>query len=232
MACKEVQGITDNQDGVVALFQGPEGQEHPPASNDRPIFSGRSHPLGATRVKFREPSLLSAKEKVEPLTAFREQPAHRSRVVVTRRREIASVVVRVAILVAIIWFVKTGMMGTTSTQRYEDYAVDFSNQAALQSQVLPSKVPPAAMPRGRLDLAANLGMGSQPGFYDVVLTRAGTTYSVASGAAKLENGKPVLRVKLDVTQAPPGHFLLGVRSDGWDWKYYKVLLTSARWVRD
>jgi hypothetical protein len=101
----------------------------------------------------------------------------------------------------------------------------------MQSEVLPSKVPAAAMPRGRLDLAADLGMGSQPGFYDVVLTRSGTTYSVASGTAKLENGKPVLRVKLDATQAPPGHFLLGIRSDGVDWKYYKVLLTSAHWAR-
>jgi hypothetical protein len=86
------------------------------------------------------------------------------------------------------------------------------------------------MPRGRLDLVTILGLESQPGRYDVLLTRAGATYSSASGIAKLENGKPVLRVKLDVTLAPAGHYLLGTRTDRGDWKYYKVLLRSARWV--
>jgi hypothetical protein len=49
------------------------------------------------------------------------------------------------------------------------------------------------------DLVAHLGLGNQPGVYDVVLTRDGTKYSAASGTMELENRKPVHRVKLDLT---------------------------------
>jgi hypothetical protein len=47
---------------------------------------------------------------------------------------------------------------------------------------------------------------------------------------KIENGNPVLRVNLDLAQAPAGHYLLGIRAAGWDWQYYKVKLKSAHWV--
>jgi hypothetical protein len=47
---------------------------------------------------------------------------------------------------------------------------------------------------------------------------------------RLENGERVLRVKLDLTQTPAGHYLLGIRPAGWEWKYYKVILQSAHWL--
>ena len=230
MACKEALRITDNQERLLASFEAPEGQAHSPTCNSRQTCSGHSHALNTTLEKFQEPSPFYEIGKVELLTEFREQRSHRSRFMLPRHREIASAVVGIAILVAIIWSVKVWTIGTSTTQRYEEYTVDFSEQPALQNESLPSKVPPAAMPRGRLDLVANLGLGSQPGLYDVVLTRKGTAYGTASGTMRLENGEPVLRVKLDLTQAPAGYYLLGIRPAGWEWRYYKVILKSAHWL--
>lgn len=232
MTRKEAVRITDNEESVLASFEAPEGQARLATYKNRQTYSGHSHPLNTALGKTQEPSLFCAKGKAEHLTAFREQRSRRSRFMLTRQREVASAVVRIAILVAIVWSVKIWTQGTSPAQGYEEYRVDFSRQPSLQGESLPSTVPPATIPRGRLDLVANLGLGDQPGFYYVVLTRAGTTYSAASGTTKLENGKPVLRVKLDVTEAPAGYFLLGIRPAGWDWKYYKVLLRSAHWVGD
>ena len=230
MTCKAALPMTGHYEGLPAAFEAPEGQAHLPADNNGQACSGHSHALNTTLGKIQEPSPFCAVSKVELLAEFPEQRSNKSRFMLARQREIGSAVVGIAILVAIMWSVKVWTIGTYSTQGYEEYTVDFSKQAALQREPLPSTVPPAAMPRGRLDLVAILGLGSQPGLYDVMLTRAGTTYSSASGTANLENGKPVLRVKLDLTPAPAGHFLLGIRTDRGDWKYYKVLLRSARRV--
>jgi hypothetical protein len=230
MTRKEAGQITDYQEGVLASFEVQEVEAHLPACYNRHTCSGHSQHLTPALGNILEPSPLSAKGRAEHLTAFREQPCRRSSFMLTRPREIAAAAVRIAILVAIIWFVKIWTHGAAPSQRYEEYAVDFSKQLLLQGESRPSTAPPAVIPRGRLDLVVHLGLGNQPGHYDVVLTRSGTTYSAASGTTKLENRKPVLRVKLDLTQAPAGYSMLGIRPAGWEWRYYKVTLTSAHWV--
>jgi hypothetical protein len=230
MTRKEAGRITDYHEGVLASFEAQEVQAHLAPCNNCHTDSRHSQQLTTALRGIPEPSPLSAKGNAEHLTAFREQQCRRSGFTLARPREIAAAAVRIAILVAIIWFIKTWTHGAAPTQRYEEYAVDFSRQPALQPESRPSTAPPAAIPRGRLDLVVHLGLGIQPGLYDVVLTRGGATYCVASGTTELENRKPVLRVKLDLTQAPAGYSLLGIRPAGWKWRYYKVILKSARWV--
>jgi hypothetical protein len=230
MTHKEAGRITDYHEGLLASLAAREVQAHPATCNKRHIYSRHSQQPSPALGKAPEPSSFSPKGKVENLTAYREQPGGRLRSMLTRPREVGAVAARILLLVAIIWAVKIWTLGIAPTQRYEEYNVDFTKQPALQHESLPSTVPPAVIPRGRLDLVVHLGLGNQPGVYDVVVTQDGTTYSAASGTTKLENRKPILRVKLDLTQAPAGHSLLGIRPAGWEWKYYKVTLKSAHWV--
>ncbi len=230
MTHKEAGRITDHHEGLLASFGAREVQAHPATCNDRHIYSGHSQQLSTTLGKIPEPSSFSAKGKAERSTAFREKRGRRSRFMLTPPREIAAVAVRIVILIAIIWFVRIWTQGAPPTLRYEIYTVDFSKQPALQPESRPLTVPPAVIPRGRLDLAVYPGLGSQLGPYDVLLMREGTAYGTASGTMRLENGERVLRVKLDLTQTPAGHYLLGIRPAGWEWKYYKVILQSAHWL--
>ncbi|HXH49887.1 MAG TPA: hypothetical protein VNM47_11125 [Terriglobia bacterium] len=230
MTHKEAARITDDHEGLLASIGAQEVQAHPATCNNRRIYSGRFRQQSTVLGNIPETSLFPATGKAEQLTVIGEQRRRRSRFMLTRPREIAAVAVRIMILVAIIWAVKIWIHGATPTQRYGEYTVDFSKQSALQQESLDARVPPAAIPRGRLDLVVYAGIGSRPGPYDVVLTRVGATYGTASGTMKIENGRPVLRVNLDLTQAPAGHYLLGIRPAGWEWQYYKVTLKSAHWL--
>jgi hypothetical protein len=229
MANKEAARITDDHEGLLASFTAPEVQEHPATRNNGLTYSRHPRQLRAVLGSIPETSPFPTPGKSEQLTAVREQRRRRSRFMLTRPRKIAAVVVNVVMLAAIIWGVKMLTQGAPSPPRYGEYAVDLSRQPALQHGVNTSTVPPA-IPRGRLDLVVYPGLGNQPGLYDVVVTRVGTTYGTASGKMKIENGNPVLRVNLDLAQAPAGHYLLGIRAAGWDWQYYKVKLKSAHWV--
>ena len=229
MANKEAARITDDHEGLLASFTAPEVREHPVTGNNSLIYPRSPHQLRAVLRSISETSPFPAAGKSEQLTAVQEQRRGRSRFLLTRPRKIAAVAVNVVMLAAIIWAVKMLTHGAPPAPRYGEYAVDLSMQSALQHGSPSSTVPPA-IPRGRLDLVVYPGLGSQPGLYDVVVTRVGTTYGTASGTMKIEKGNPVLRVNLDLTRAPAGHYLLGIRAAGWDWQYYKVILKSAHWV--
>lgn len=230
MTRKEVVGVRDCHEGVLASFGTEKVQERPAMCNNCDTYSEHSQELTSGGVNIPEASPLSTDEKSEPSTASRDQQRRGSRARVARAQKIVGVALRAAILLAFIWFVKIWLHGAVPTLAYEEYAVDFSKQLLVEGEPHPSTIPPPAVPRGRLYLVLHLGLGDQSGLYNVVLTREGATYSAASGTAKLENGRPVLRVKLDLTQAPAGHYLLGIRPTGWEWRYYKVTLKSAHWV--
>jgi len=167
---------------------------------------------------------LSATGKLETSAAFRDQTSTRSRSLLRDPREMAAVTVRLAVLAGVIWFLLVWTGIAVPTERYQRYAVDFSGQPLLRGgPALPSALP-AVIPRARLDLVIHLGLGNQPGPYDVVLAQDGMRYAFASSTAKLENHEPVLRVKLDLSQVPAGESRLGIRPAGQEGNYYKVVL--------
>ena len=128
----------------------------------------------------------------------------------------------VAILVAIIWIVKIRTHATAPSQNYQEYAVDFSKQLLLCGESNAPPVPPAVIPRARLDLAIQLELGYQPGSYDVSVQRNGKVFAAASGTVRLENHEPILRVRIDLSRVPAGQYRFYVRPTGWEWRYYRV----------
>jgi hypothetical protein len=225
MTRKEVsERITDYYEGVFASFEARELQAHPATCDVCHTSFGQSRHPNATLGKIPEPSPLSARGKLELSAAVREEQSTRSRSMLRGPREIAAITVRVVILLGIIWFVIMWTGIAAPTQRYPEYAVDFSRQLQLRGgSSLPSPLP-AVIPRARLDLVIHLGPGNQPGPYDVVLVQDGMRYASALGTTKPEDHEPILRVKLNLSQVPSGESRLGIRPAGQQGQYYKIVL--------
>jgi Putative zinc-finger len=225
MTCKEaVARTTDYYEGILSSSEVQEIQAHLATCDKcRPYFEHALQMITAMG-RIPEPSMLSPKAKEQIMSAFRKQQSRKQRFTFRRPWAIAAAAVTVAILVAVIWIVRIHTRGTVPAQSYREYAVDLSKQLLLRGETSPPPGPPAVFPRARLDLAIHLGLGNQPGPYDVVLRRNGKVFAAASGTTKLENHEPMLRVKMDLIQVPAGEYQLGVRPAGWEWRYYKVLL--------
>jgi hypothetical protein len=216
--------ISQHDEGVLGSFESQGLQAHLGTCDHCRTNFGQSRQPSTSLGKIPEAFPMSATGKLEASAAFRDQPLTRSRSILRDPREMAAVTVRVAILVGIIWFLLIWTGVAVPTQRYQGYAVDFSGQPLLRGgSSLPSPLP-AAIPRARLDLVIHLGLGNQPGLYDVVLVQDGMRYAFASSTTKLENYEPILRVKLDLSQVPAGESRLGIRPAGQEGKYYKVVL--------
>jgi hypothetical protein len=171
-----------------------------------------------------QPRTSSTNVKPMPLGKSREQESRRPRFMSGRQREIAAAVVRVAALIGIAWFVMAWKGIEAPAEKYQKHAVDFSTTPLLRTQTMLPSPPRAVIPRGRLDLAIQLGAEYQPGPHEVVLVQDGMRYAYAAGSVKFENRQRILRVKLDLSRVPPGVSRLGIRSSGQDGKYYKVML--------
>ena len=111
---------------------------------------------------------------------------------------------------------------------YQACRLDLRNRFVLRGGGEQSPKPPTApleLSRGRLELGLDLPIGSREGQYEVqILGQPGKPVTSASGTAKIENYIMVLRIKIDVRTVAPGHYLLGIRRQGFDWTYYPVLL--------
>ena len=180
--------------------------------------------LATAAKKIPRPHTPSANIKPMPLVEPREQQSHRPRFMSRRQREIASVVVRVAVLIGIAWVVMVWKGTGIPTQKYQKHAVDFSTTPLLRTQTRLPSPPRAVIPCGRLDLAIQLGAEYKPGPHEVVLVQDGMRYAYASGAVKFENRQRMLRVRLDLSRVPPGVSRLAIRPSGQEAKYYKVML--------
>lgn len=167
-----------------------------------------------------EPTFFPASERLENPAGIQAHPSW-------SLRGVAEVSVRVAMLMAIIWFVLVWTGVAIPTQKYHEHTIDFSRQlVARGGSSLPSTLP-SVIPCAPLDLVIYLGRGNQPGPFDVALVQDGMRYAFASGIAKLESHVPILRVKLDLSQAPLGESQMGIRPAGGEWKFYKIILQSA-----
>lgn len=225
MTCKEaVARTTDYYEGILSSSEVQEIKGHLATCDKcRPYFE---HALQMVTAMGRipEPSTLSPKAKEQIMTAFREQQSRTPLFTLKRPWAIAAPILAAVVLVAIIWIVKLRTQGPAPKQDYKEYAVDFSKELLLRGEANPNPGPPSVIPRARLNLAIQLGLGSQPGPYEVVLEQNSKKYAISTGSTKLEDHKPILRVKVDFSQVPSGEYRLGIRPAGWDWRYYGVVL--------
>ncbi len=86
---------------------------------------------------------------------------------------------------------------------------------------------PFVFPRGIVHLALTLPLASEPGTYEVEISRDGQTEPLVatSGQAVLRSdGSTLLRVDLDTYKLRPGKYALGVRKDDSEWSYSPLLL--------
>jgi anti-sigma factor RsiW len=225
MTCKEAVGrITDYYEGVLPPSEAQEIQVHLATCDNCHAYFENSRQMTAALGKLPNPAPLSAKAKQELLTAFREQHARKPRFTLTRPWAIGAAAATVAILVAIIWIVWIHTKGTLPPQTYQAYAVDFSNQLLLRGESSAPPVPPAVIPRGRWNLSIQLELGYQPGAYDVSVQRNRKVFASASGTVRIENHKPILHVKIDLSHLPPGQYKFYVRRAGEEWRYFRVVL--------
>lgn len=225
MTCKEaVARTTDYYEGILSSSEVREIQAHLATCDKcRPHFEHALQMITAMG-RIPEPSTLSPRAKEQIMAAFQEQQSRTLPFGLKRPWAIAAVVVTVVVLIAIIWIIAIRTQGPTPNQGYKEYAVDFSKELLLRGEANPNPGPPSVIPRARLNLGIQLGLGSQPGPYDVVLEQNGKTYAIATGSTKIEDHKPILRVKVDFSQVPSGEYRLGIRPAGWDWRYYGVVL--------
>jgi Putative zinc-finger len=225
MTCKDaVARTTDYYEGILSSSEVREIQAHLATCDKcRPYFEHALQMITAMG-RIPEPSALSPEAKGQIMMAFREQRPRASILTPKTAWAIAGAAVVIVVLVAAIWIVKIRMQGPGPKQGYKEYAVDFSKELLLRGEANPNPGPPPPIPRAQLNLTIQLGLGSQPGPYEVVLEQNGKTYAVATGATKLEDHKPILRVKIDFSQVPSGEYRLGIRPAGWDWRYHRVLL--------
>ena len=112
--------------------------------------------------------------------------------------------------------------------QYKVAVVDLRNRSVVRGeQPSTSEQVAASLPARALDLSVYLPIGSEVGPYEIHLAREAETPLInASGAATLENRIIVLRSRVDLTELPPGRYLLGVRKGEFRWMYYTVALVK------
>lgn len=204
-----------------------------------PSRGGRAHPVTcpATRPCSGQPRQgpgttlhlipFPTGEKLESSAGVQQRESPRPGLALRSPREIAGASVRLAILAGIIWFVLVWTGIAVPTQKYQEHTIDFSSQTTVRgrSSLLATFSP--VIPGAPLQLAVRLGRENEPGPFNVAFVQDGMRYAFASGIAKLENHELVLRVKLDLSEAPGGESQLGIRPAGGDWRYYRVILKSG-----
>lgn len=112
--------------------------------------------------------------------------------------------------------VSIGLYEVNRVQSYERAVLDFRNTSPERGAE-PSETRPRtwSLPNRRLDLTVYLPFGSEPGKYELRLTRAGQALLTASGNAQLSEGDTVLHVRVDLSKYSPGNYLVAVRPGNW-----------------
>jgi hypothetical protein len=66
-------------------------------------------------------------------------------------------------------------------------------------------------------------LASQPGRYEVEVRRdTGKPPVVTSGDARIENGLTLISMRIDLSNLPPGEYVIAIRRTGHDWAEYPV----------
>lgn len=85
--------------------------------------------------------------------------------------------------------------------------------------------PPLVLPRGAIDLNAQLPPGSDVGSYEVaIFTEGRLAVGPVNGTAVFRNRNEVLRVRMDTSALPPGPYQLRLRPIGAAWQSFQILV--------
>jgi hypothetical protein len=103
------------------------------------------------------------------------------------------------------------------------------NKAALRGAEGNGNEAAAVLPPAPLNLSIYLPTGSEPGDYEVQVTRgSGQPLLKAQGQARLRDHIAVLDLKLDLQQLQPGLYLFWIRQVGSSWSYYPVFVREPK----
>jgi hypothetical protein len=103
--------------------------------------------------------------------------------------------------------------------------LDLTHRGVLRGEESGPPKPPLELSAGLLELTVYLPVGSEPGAYDVQISKqAGAPLWSGEGQAQSENQGVALRFKVDLSEAKPGSYFLAIRQHGWDWAYYPVAI--------
>jgi hypothetical protein len=154
-----------------------------------------------------------------------------------RWRRLAAVAALIALVVAS-WIVTRYLeeqvqMRQPSTREsrnvtYQADLLDLRNKAALRGAEENRNEAAAVLPPATLGLSIYLPTGSEPGAYEVQVTRGpGQPLLKAHGQARMRDHIAVLELKLDLQELQPGLYLLWIRQVGSSWSYYPVLVRAS-----
>ena len=115
---------------------------------------------------------------------------------------------------------------TQVTGTYIPASLDLSKQSTLRGTNAPDTdalIAVPTLPRQRLDLTITLPFASEPGEYDLAVSRASDPAVVAaSGQARIDHGNTILAVKIDLSSLPGGRYEVGLRRTQSTWAHYPV----------
>jgi hypothetical protein len=111
-----------------------------------------------------------------------------------------------------------------TVSRYQAAALDLKDRSVARGEGgHPPRTEPLVLPPKPLDLTIYLPFGSEPGIYRVqLLKKIDEPLMTVSGEARIEEGKTILRARIDLTHVDSGAVLIGLQQPPWDWTYYPV----------
>lgn len=144
---------------------------------------------------------------------------------VQRRKAIQIASVAAAIIIVLAAGAWILLRRHTGPAQLQPAMLDLTDRGVLRGPEQTSPAPPLSLHRGLLDLTLYLPIGSQPGTYEVQVVREpGQPMWSTRGEVKLENHKPTLHVRADLSHLPHGLYLLAIKPTGWSWNYYPLVL--------
>jgi hypothetical protein len=183
--------------------------------------------VGKLREDRAEPEV--SKELLDHFRRRSEMAPERAQVATGRRFKLGFTVYAAAALVAVIigaWLWSTRSPATRLNRAsYQPMALDLSSLSAPRSDETDQKPPRAfELRRGRWVLSIQLPRGSEPGNYQAQFLRPDQAAASLAGNARIEDGKTILRVNVDLTTFKPGNYTFAVRRPPGDWTYCLLVL--------
>lgn len=160
---------------------------------------------------------------------FRAEVKRARRSLVARRRLMVSGVAAALVIGAITTYEVVHREQPTTSHTagpYQAAALDLKDRSVARGEAgHPQRTEPLVLPHKPLDLTIYLPIGSEPGIYHVqLLKKIDAPLMTVAGEARIENGKTILRARIDLTHVDSGAVLIGLQQPPSDWTYYPVTI--------
>lgn len=166
----------------------------------------------------------------QEFTALRSEPAEGIHQNPTSK--VAAIVVLLLAIGAGVYFERADIEAeatriyTRVTGTYVAASLDLSKQSTLRGANAPdanASIVLPTLPRQRLDLTITLPFASEPGEYDLAVSRISDSPIVAaSGQARIDHGNTILSVRIDLSSLPRGRYDVALRRAQSTWAHYPV----------